>query len=281
MIGLIGKNTLEKCLKSYPSSSEFLVFFSSYKQGNDFAGDFQDAIIGDMKINAQKCLHLFLQLALFESRMVSVLSEIFSCLLNLVEILFHEQDSDGSQRCKVLADEIICELKPILPALRGKLGEVEILNLITKVPSTFLKTLVFEVLKVLTVDAQVPPKPELIVWVENFISDGCKDILFCDLPEEKFRMVLCLLGGLPQETVITCLPRILKFYGENPEELKALFAKIITVRPPPLSKSQLLFHLHRYIFYSIVLIFSHSLLESTLKNLSSSQRFYWTELRYV
>lgn len=201
--------------------------------------------------NLRKVFHLLQQLCLTDPRFLIVLFEMFS----FGKFIEGSSELQSAFKGAEILEKVQSEMKVVIPALltRGE-KDINLLEVICRVKVASCKPLLQQVLYLFNSDLHLPARNDVIEYLckflsITFVSDTLLEI--SDIPTEDFRLFLPVISGLSTATVTSILPRILKVYGEDTEELKTIFTRITKARPPPITKSALLVLLHRYTTQSI------------------------------
>jgi hypothetical protein len=159
----------------------------------------------------------------------------------------------------VLLGLIKTSLKAIIPAIQRILADLdpdpahEIFDLMKTVNDLRTRPLMAYILHLLHTDVSQPAKAHLIESVYNYVSGAELSIQQGFLPidsiqkDDDFKLFLPLISGLSADLIEKCLPRIIRIHGEDIEGLESVFNRIIKARPPPMTKSNLLVALHRFV----------------------------------
>eukprot|EP00981_Chlorochromonas_danica_P015274 scaffold11522_cov239-Ochromonas_danica.AAC.1 len=139
---------------------------------------------------------------------------------------------------------------------QSSIPDVEIFRALHSVQDTAARPLLTYALQLILHDHHQPPKTALMDLVLGYLrkedsglqaleSSQSSALLTSITDDANFAMAMTIIGGLPAAAIEAALPRIIALYADDGEGLKVVFSRITKARPPPITKSVLLIHLHR------------------------------------
>eukprot|EP01038_Epipyxis_sp_PR26KG_P007092 gene7092-9677_t len=162
---------------------------------------------------------------------------------------------DGWNFLKFIEDE----LKVILPYLQQHSSIENLFKILSNGGNKLSQPLLEMSLSLMLHDHSYTPSTSLIKTIEEFIFKQYKTVnnenyshelsLVNQLTDQDFKLIITLIGGWSTIDVVTNLPRIVRLFSENVEQIKIIFNRIVRARPiSPLTKTTLLVALHRIDF---------------------------------
>lgn len=230
---------------------------SNLIDSNKFKDFFTDSVQENVKIS----IHILSQLALKDIKFFRIFIELYCAYLCYQEqkpkvILPIEinsetkiedealNNSNKEEKTWDLLEAIKSEIKIILPALLQYTRDpVLVFKIVSSVKDPKALKLIEYILQLMVPDFTVLPKQLLVEEIFKFVN---KSDTFHDVDDDaQFRLFLPVIGGLSSNAIELALPRIIKLFNEDLDNLKDIFSRIIKVRPPVIARAKLLALIHR------------------------------------